>query len=148
MRRRNGSESSPGGFTLIELMVVVIILGILAATIIPQFAGRIQDAKVKKAESDIAILGSALEQFFLNMDRYPTTEEGLRVLVTPPAEGGKRWRGPYIKEVKLDPWDHAYQYRSPGTHGIIKTYDLWSGGADGADGGEGINADVTSWGGS
>lgn len=133
-----------GGFTLIEIMVVVIILGILAATIIPQFMGTTQDAKVKTAQFDIQTLANAVERFYLNMDRYPTTEEGLKVLVTPPSEGAKNWRGPYIKQVKPDPWKNPYQYRSPGTHGS-KTYDIWSRGGDGADGGEDFNADITSW---
>jgi general secretion pathway protein G len=133
-----------GGFTLIELMVVVIILGILAATIIPQFIGTTQEAKVAKAQQDIATLKNALERFMLHMDRYPTTEEGLKALVMSPVEGTKGWRGPYIDAVKPDPWHNPYQYRSPGLHGV-KTYDIWSRGADGADGGEGVNTDVTSW---
>ena len=132
------------GFTLIEVMVVVIILGILAATIIPQFVRTTYDAKVAKAKADITTLDSALERFFLNMDSYPRSEEGLPVLVTPPADGTKNWRGPYIKELRPDPWGNAYAYRSPGLHGA-KTYDLWSRGADGSDGGEDLNADITNW---
>ena len=132
------------GFTLIEIMVVVIILGILAATIIPQFVGTTQEAKVNTAKLDIKTLEGALERFYLNMDRYPTTEEGMKVLITAPSEGARSWRGPYIKEMRPDPWHYAYMYRSPGTHGT-RTYDIWSRGADGADGGEGINADLGNW---
>jgi general secretion pathway protein G len=126
-------------------MVVVIILGILAATIIPQFAGTTQDAKIKKAKADVAILSSALERYFLHMDRYPSTEEGLRVLVTPPADGADRWRGSYVRELQPDPWGNPYQYRSPGTRGPVRTYDLWSNGADGAEGGEALDADIGNW---
>jgi general secretion pathway protein G len=126
-------------------MVVVIILGILAATIIPQFVGATQEAKTAKARSDIATLESALEVFALHMDgRYPTTDEGLKALVSPPSDGAKGWKGPYIKELRPDPWSNAYAYRCPGLHGA-RTFDLWSRGADGADGGEGPNADVTNW---
>ncbi len=132
------------GFTLIEIMVVVIILGILAATIIPQFVGTVEDAKIKTALSDIRTLENALERFYLTMDSYPTTEQGLKVLVDPPTGEAKNWRGPYIKELRPDPWGNPYAYRSPGLHGS-KTYDLWSRGADGVDGGEGANADVTNW---
>lgn len=132
------------GFTLIEVMVVVIILGILAATIIPQFASRAQEAKVSRAASDIATLETQLEVLFLHMDRYPTTEEGLKALITPPADAGKKWRGPYVKELLLDPWGNPYQYRSPGQFGA-KTYDLWSNGADGQPGGEGNDEDITNW---
>ena len=133
------------GFSLIEIMVVVIILGILAATILPQFVGTTQEAKVTTAKVDISTLKGALERFNLNMDRYPTNEEGLAVLAKPPLEGSAKWRGPYIERVNLDPWKFPYVYRCPGQHGN-KAYDLWSRGADNADGGEGINADVTSWG--
>lgn len=134
------------GFTLIEIMVVVIILGILAATIIPQFARTTQDAKVSRAKADIATLESALERYYLNMNAYPATEEGLKALVEPPVDEAKTkdWRGPYIKELRLDPWGSPYSYRSPGLHGQ-KTFDLWSRGTDGADGGEGDAADVANW---
>lgn len=125
-------------------MVVVIVLGILAATIIPQFAGKAQEAKVGRAQSDIATLESALELLFLNLDRYPTTEEGLGILLTPPPDAGRKWRGPYIKELRLDPWENEYEYRSPGQFGS-KTYDLWSNGADGQPGGEDYNEDVVNW---
>jgi len=133
------------GFTLIEIMVVVIILGILAATIIPQFAGTTQDAMVTKARSDIATLELLLETYAVHMQgRYPTTEEGLKALVVPPSDGSQGWKGPYLKEIPNDPWKHPYSYRSPGLHGT-RSFDLWSRGADGADGGEGPNADVTNW---
>jgi len=144
MKKQNSCRRS-GGFTLIEIMVVVIILGILAATIIPQFVGTTHDARIAKARSDLATLESALERFALHMDgRYPTTDEGLKVLVAPPSEGAKGWRGPYIKELRPDPWGNPYAYRFPGIHGA-GSFDLWSRGADGADGGEGVNADVTNW---
>ena len=142
--RGKGSSRSMDGFTLIEVMVVVIILGILAATIIPQFAGTTHDAKVSKARADIATLESSVERFFLHMDRYPTNEEGLSVLVHQPVEGAKSWKGPYIKELRPDPWGNPYVYRSPGLHGA-RTYDLWSRGADGNDGGEDNGKDVTNW---
>lgn len=132
------------GFTLIEIMVVVVILGILAATIIPQFIGTTQDAKVGAAKAHIAVLESALEQFNVNMDRYPTTDEGLKALVEPVEGGSAKWRGPYVKQLRADPWGNPYQYRRPGVH---KTggYDLWSRGADSADGGEGDAADIGNW---
>jgi general secretion pathway protein G len=135
-RKRRGSQ----GFTLIEILVVVMILAVLAATIIPQFASTTQSAKVKAARHDIATLESSVERFFLDMDRYPSAEEQLKALITPPGEGGKNWHGPYIKELTPDPWGNGYVYRIPGQHGA-KTYDIWSRGPDGADGGD----DVTSW---
>src|SRR5471032_2995266 len=103
-----------GAFTLIEIMVVVIILGILAATIIPQFMGTTQDAKISAAKSQIAELESAIERFYVHMDRYPTAEEGLKVLVDAPAGADTKWRGPYIKQLRNDPWGNPYQYGFPG----------------------------------
>ena len=132
------------GFTLIEIMVVVIIIGMLAATIIPQFMGTTYDAKVSAAKSDVAELEYALERFNLHMDRYPTADEGLKVLVEAPAGEDRKWRGPYIKQLRTDPWGNPYQYQVPGVHHPT-TFDVWSRGADGQDGGDGPNADVGNW---
>jgi general secretion pathway protein G len=138
-------KKTSAAFTLIEIMVVVIILGILAATIIPQFMGTTQDAKISAAKSQIAELESALERFYVHMDRYPTADEGLNVLVDPPAnDDGKKWRGPYVKQLRNDPWGNPYQYSFPGAHHPT-SFDIWSRGADGADGGEGANADIGNW---
>lgn len=115
-------------------MVVVVILGILAATIIPQFIGTTKDAKVSAAKTDISQLDSALERFYINMDRYPTSEEGLAVLAQPPADAGTKWRGPYIKKLRVDPWGNDYQYQCPGTHNPT-SYDIWSKGPGTTDGG-------------
>jgi general secretion pathway protein G len=135
---------SHSGFTLIEIMVVVVILGILAATIIPQFIGTTHDAKVSAAKSTIAELESALERYNIHMDRHPSNEEGLKVLVEPPAGEDKKWRGPYIKMLRNDPWGNPYQYRNPGSH-HSSSFDLWSRGADSVDGGEGDGADIGNW---
>jgi general secretion pathway protein G len=131
-------------FTLIEIMVVVVILGILAATIIPQFMGTTHEARVNTAKANVAELESALERFHLHMDRYPTTEEGLNALVEAPAGDDKHWRGPYITRLRLDPWGNPYQYRNPGVQ-RKSGFDLWSRGADGVDGGEGDGADIGNW---
>jgi general secretion pathway protein G len=132
------------GFTLLEIMVVVIILGVLAATIIPQFVGTTQEAKIGAAKAHVAELGSALERFYLHMDRYPTQEEGLSVLETAPTSDAAKWRGPYIKKLRPDPWGNPYQYRRPGVR-LPGSYDLWSRGADNANGGEGDGADIGNW---
>jgi general secretion pathway protein G len=125
-------------FTLVEIMVVVVILGILAATIIPQFIGTTHDAKISAAKADVSELESAIERFNVHMDRYPSTEEGLKVLVDPPSgEDAKNWRGPYVKQLREDPWGNAIQYRYPGTH-HPNGFDLWSGGADG-------KTDIGNW---
>lgn len=132
------------GFTLVEIMVVVVILGILAATIIPMFRGTTHDAKVGTAKSHIAELENALERFYIHLDRYPTAEEGLAALVEAPSDGRDAWRGPYVKTVRPDPWKHPYQYRIPGVRHPT-SFDLWSRGADGADGGEEEGADIGNW---
>jgi len=133
-----------GGFTLIEIMVVVAVIGILAAAIIPQFMTTKYEARVGAAKGDIAVLEAALEQFNIHMDRYPTSDEGLKVLIDAPAGEEKKWRAPYIKQLRNDPWGNPYQYRYPGQHHPT-SFDLWSRGADGADGGEGEAADIGNW---
>jgi len=130
------------GFTLVELLVVMVIIGLLAALVAPRFVRQEEKAKVKVARAQIELLGTALDTFRLDVGRYPTTQEGLEALRRQ-AGGLERWDGPYLKkEVPLDPWGKPYVYRSPGEHG---PYDLLSYGADGAPGGEGDNRDVTSW---
>jgi general secretion pathway protein G len=120
-------------FSLVEIMVVVIIIGILAATIIPQFVGSSKDAKVAAAKASISELESAVERFYVQMDRYPTADEGLKVLVDPPTnDEEKKWRGPYVKQLREDPWGHAYLYACPGSHHAA-SFDIWSGGGDGKD---------------
>jgi len=137
-------QKSTEGFTLIEIMVVVVILGILAATIIPQFIGTTHDAKVSTAKANLAEIESALERLYIHLDRYPTMEEGLKVLVEAPVTDDKKWRGPYVKVLRPDPWGNPYQYRHPGIHHPT-SFDLWSRGADGAEGGEGEGADIGNW---
>jgi len=134
------------GFTLLELLVVLVILGLLAALVGPRLIGRVGKAKTEIARSQISLLESALDQYRLDMGRYPSTEEGLEALINPPEdeEARRRWQGPYLKKRKIpkDPWGRPYHYRCPGEHG---DYDLWSYGADGQPGGTGENADITSW---
>jgi len=144
MKTRCGTRLGQSAFTLIEIMVVVIILGVLAATIIPKFIGTTHEAKVSAAKSHVAELESALERFYVNMDRYPTTDEGLKLLVNSPPSEEKKWRGPYVKQVRNDPWGNPYQYRYPGVHHTI-SFDLWPRGADNADGGDGPGADIGNW---
>ena len=142
----NATASAPAkrAFTLIEIMVVVVILGILAATIIPQFIGTTKEAKVSAAKSNVAELESALERFYIHLDRHPTSEEGLKALLEAPSGEEKKWHGPYIKMLRADPWGHPYQYRSPGVHHPT-SFDVWSRGADGADGGGGDASDLGNW---
>lgn len=130
------------GFTLIELMVVVIIIGLMAALVAPKLFGKVEQSRVKAAQAQVELIGSALDQFRLDTGRYPTTSEGLAALRANTG-GIERWAGPYLKkEVPSDPWGRPYAYTSPGEH---DDYDLVSLGADGAAGGEGENQDITSW---
>lgn len=130
------------GLTLIELMVVIVILGLLAALVAPKMFGRIGESKQKAAKAQIELFGTALDSFRLDVGKYPATSEGLQALRVKPS-GLENWNGPYLpKEIPLDPWGHAYNYRSPGEHG---DYDLYSFGADNAAGGEGENQDIVSW---
>lgn len=135
------------GFSLIELMVVIVILGILAGMIMPKFMGRTDDAKGVKAKVDMASLDTALKLYKLDNGEYPTTEQGLRALIEPPdKEGGtENWKkGGYLEKQILpkDPWERDFIYLSPGAHG---DYDIISYGADGVPGGEDKNKDIKSW---
>ena len=133
---------SDSGFTLIELIVVVVIIGLLAGLVLPQFIRQEEKAKLKATRAQIELLGTALDTFRLDIGRYPTTEEGLQALRQKPATLD-RWDGPYIKkELPRDPWGKPYVYKSPGDHG---PYDIISYAADGVPGGEGDNRDITSW---
>lgn len=131
-----------GGFTLLELLVVMVIIGLLAGYVGPKFFGQIGKSEVKAARAQIDGLSKALDQYRIEVGRYPSTEQGLAALVTKPGEE-PRWGGPYLsKAVPKDPWRNDYQYRSPGEHG---DYDLFSLGRDGRPGGEGEDADLTNW---
>jgi general secretion pathway protein G len=130
------------GFTLLELLVVMVIIGLLAGYVGPKFFGQIGKSEVKATKAQIDALQKSLDQYRLDVGRYPSTEQGLAVLVAKPADEPK-WAGPYLsKALPKDPWGNDYQYRSPGEHG---EYDLLSFGKDGRPGGEGEDADLTSW---
>lgn len=133
------------GFTLIEVMVVVVILGILAALVVPKIMGRPDEARIVAARQDIATLMQALKLYKLDNIAYPTTEQGLQALITKPASAPvpPNWKtGGYIDRLPKDPWGHEFQYLNPGLHGEI---DIFSLGADGAPGGEGNDEDIGSW---
>jgi general secretion pathway protein G len=130
------------GFTLIEVMVVVVILGILAAVVIPRVIDRPDEARVTKARQDILTLESALNLYKLDNHVYPTTDEGLEALVKKPGSARNWKEGGYIARLPKDPWGEDYRYLAPGQHGPI---DLYSLGADRQQGGDGINADIGNW---
>jgi general secretion pathway protein G len=133
------------GFTLIEIMVVVVIIGLLATLVLPRVLGRQEEAFVAKAQSDIRALSSALQLYKLDNFNYPSTEQGLEALVRKPSGDppAKNWKqGGYIDRLPNDPWGNPYQYLSPGEKSEI---DIWSFGADGQPGGEGIATDLGNW---
>ena len=131
------------GFTLIELMVVLVIIGVLAALIVPNMLDRADDARVTAARTDVNNLMQALKLYKLDNLRYPTSEQGLQALIVKPTVGPipQNWR-PYLDKLPSDPWGHPYQYANPGLKGEI---DVYSFGADGVVGGEKTNADIGSW---
>lgn len=130
------------GFTLLELLVVMVIIGLLAGYVAPKYFSQIGKSETKTAMAQIDALGKALDQYRLDTGHYPSTEQSLAALFTRPANDPK-WDGPYLKKaVPPDPWGRAYVYRQPGEHG---EYDLFSYGKDGEPGGTGDAADVTSW---
>jgi general secretion pathway protein G len=134
-----------GGFTLLEVMVVVVIIGILAALVVPKIISRPDEARVIAAKQDIASLMQALKLYRLDNQRYPTTEQGLQALSVRPTTSPvpPNWKaGGYVERLPKDPWGNPYQYLNPGVRGEI---DVFSFGADGAPGGEGNDADIGSW---
>jgi general secretion pathway protein G len=144
-RRRH----TTAGFTLIELLVVIAIIAVLASVVAPAVFRNVGDAKQAAAHSQIELFATALNQYRLDNDTYPTTDQGLAALRTMPSDGDppRNWRGPYLSRVvPLDPWGRPYIYSSPGTENP-QTYDLYTLGRDGKPGGDGDDADVTSWGG-
>jgi general secretion pathway protein G len=132
------------GFTLIEIMVVVVILAILGTLVAPQILGRIDEARVTKARNDLRLYQSALDLYRMDNFRYPTTDQGLESLVKKPNDPSiKNWRPEgYVEQLRKDPWGHDYVYVSPGLNGT--PYDLMSLGADGQPGGQGIDADLSA----
>lgn len=139
------SRMAQRGFTLIEIMVVVVIMGILVALVAPKLMGRTDDARIIAARQDIATVMQGLKLYRLDNQRYPTTEQGLQALVAKPAGGpeAKGWKaGGYLDKLPRDPWGNPYQYLSPGIKGEIDVFSL---GADGQAGGAGNDADIGSW---
>ena len=131
------------GFTLIELMVVLAIIGILAALVVPSVLGRADDARVTAARTDVGNLAQALKLYKLDNQRFPTAEQGLQALVVKPSAEPvpTHWKS-YLDKLPADPWGRPYQYLNPGLKGEV---DVMSWGADGQSGGEGVNADISSW---
>jgi len=131
------------GFTLIELMVILVIIGVLAALIVPNVIDRADESRVTAARADVANLMQALKLYRLDNQRYPTQEQGLQALVQRPTSGppAPNWR-PYLEKLPTDPWGRPYQYLNPGTYGPVDVFSL---GADGQPGGEGNDADIGSW---
>ncbi|NIC42230.1 type II secretion system major pseudopilin GspG [Aquabacterium sp. A08] len=145
MRQIHVTQSRPGqrGFTLIELMVVLVVIGVLAALIVPNVLDRADDSRITAAQNDVNNLHQALKLYRLDNHSYPTAEQGLQALVQRPTVGPApgKWR-PYIDKLPNDPWGRPYQYLNPGVHGPVDVVSL---GADGQPGGDGPNADLGSW---
>lgn len=138
--RTHHAHRGRGGFTLIELLLVIAILGVLAALIVPKFAGRTEQAREAAAQSDIATIGTQLDAYEVDNGNYPRGKNGLNDLVSQPSDA-RNWRGPYLKELKTDPWGNAYIYEFPGRHNP-SGYDLSSLGPDGK---ANTDDDITNW---
>ena len=133
---------SEQGFTLLEIMVVVVIIGLLAAAVVPQLIGNVDRAAVGRAKQDVQQIENSLNLYRLDNFRYPSTSEGLEALVSNPGEASApNWRQ-VLKSIPRDPWDQPYHYASPGQHG---DFDVFTYGADRQEGGEGVNADIGNW---
>ena len=140
---RRAQASVQRGFTLIELIVVLVIIGVLAALIVPNVIGAADEARVTAARTDVTNIMGALKRYRLDNQRYPTAEQGLAALINRPSSGPQpmNWK-PYLEKLPNDPWGNSYQYLNPGVRGEV---DVMSFGADGQSGGEGNNADIGSW---
>ncbi len=134
------------GFTLIEILVVIVVIAILASVVAPEVMRNVDDARWNTAKSQIGTFGSALAKYRMDIGSYPLTEEGLEALNAPGSDASaNKWRGPYMSgSIPLDPWGNPYYYNYPGVYNP-NGYDLYSLGADGQEGGEGVDADILSW---
>src|SRR5215472_12995045 len=144
-RQRSHRYARTRGFTLIEIMVVVVIIGLLAAVIVPAVISKVDEARVAKAKEDIQSLETALTMYYMDNSKYPTNDQALGALTTQPTDPTiQNWKpGGYIERISKDPWGNVYVYAFPGTHG--KAYDLCTLGADNQPGGDGIDADICNW---
>lgn len=142
MEDKKSSLGRARGFTLLELLVVMVIIGLLVGYVAPMYFKQVGKSEVKTAKAQIEAFGKALDQYRLDTGHYPTTEQSMNALITKPADEG-RWDGPYLKKkVPQDPWGKDYQYKQPGDHG---EFDIVSLGKDGVPGGTGENADIGNW---
>jgi general secretion pathway protein G len=141
-RNDRPQRARQGGFTLLELLVVIVIIGLLAAYVGPKYFSQLGKSEVTIAKAQIGAFEKSLDTYRLDVGRYPTTDEGLAALLVAPATGALKWNGPYLKKaLPLDPWGHPFQYRAPGTK---SEYDIVSLGRDGQPGGNGEDADITN----
>lgn len=140
--KRNYLTAAPSGFTLLELLVVMLIIGLLAGIVGPKFFAQVGKSETKAARAQVESIGKALELYRLDLGHYPSTEQGLTALMQRPGDEAK-WEGPYLKKgLPPDPWGRAYVYKAPGEHG---DFDLYSLGKDGQPGGADDAADITNW---